>query len=134
MLESLWAKELGQFESEVSKNNRNDLSPLKPVSPTKRNPSKISDRPKNHLFKDPLPFSNAVPIFDGRNPAFSASPAELNQIGTRSYPLYMDGQSDLPDGSVVCIGFTVHTYESPPSYKGPSTSLSLGPSCTSTAS
>lgn len=29
------------------------------VSPTKRNPSKISDRPKNHFFKDPLPFSNA---------------------------------------------------------------------------
>ncbi|KAH7880298.1 uncharacterized protein C8R40DRAFT_1065377 [Lentinula edodes] len=48
-----------QFESEVSKNNRNDLSPLKPVSPTKRNPSKISDRLKNHFFKDPLPFSNA---------------------------------------------------------------------------
>lgn len=68
--------------------------------------------------------SISVPIYDGRE-SFVASPAQLNQIGSRSYPLYKDSKEDLPPGSITCVGYTTHTWQSSGSYKAPPVSLSL---------
>lgn len=102
----------------------------------------ISNVPKNIHCKNPLPFSRAgsfcsrfhyfvvlnfitVPIFDGRD-SFVASPAQLNQIGSRTYPLYKNSEEDIPTGCIVCVGYTAHTWQSSGSYKAPPLSLSLG--------
>ncbi|KAJ3809807.1 hypothetical protein F5876DRAFT_77385 [Lentinula aff. lateritia] len=74
--------------------------------------------------KNPLPFSRAVLIFDGRD-SFVAAPAQLNQIGSCTYPLYKNSEEDPPTGCIVCVGYTAHTWQSSGSYKAPPLSLSL---------
>ncbi|KAE9384579.1 hypothetical protein BT96DRAFT_1007938 [Gymnopus androsaceus JB14] len=65
------------------------------------NPSKLRKKPH---FKDPLGFSNRVPIFDGHASnllAFQCLPWQLSQIGQQTYPQYLASQHDLPNDSVV---------------------------------
>ncbi|KAJ3917152.1 hypothetical protein F5877DRAFT_68449 [Lentinula edodes] len=93
-----------RFDSDVWKDDPDNLSPLEP---------------------DPLPFCRAVAIFDGRG-SFVASAAQLNQIASRTYPLYMDSNEELPPGSIVCVGYTAHTWQSSGSSKAPPLCLSLG--------
>ncbi|KAH7871345.1 uncharacterized protein C8R40DRAFT_1072639 [Lentinula edodes] len=112
-----------RFDSDAWKDDPDNLSPLEPVSPGKKRD--ISNVPKNLHCKNPLPFSRAVPIFDGRD-SFVAAPAQLNQIGSRTYPFYKNSEEDLPTGCIVCVGYTAHTWQSSGSYKAPPLSLSLG--------
>ncbi|KAJ3892201.1 hypothetical protein GG344DRAFT_64824 [Lentinula edodes] len=112
-----------RFDSDAWKDDPDNLSPLEPVTPGKKRD--ISNVPKNIHCKNPLPFSRAVPIFDGRD-SFVASPAQLNQIGSRTYPLYKNSEEDIPIGCIVCVGYTAHTWQSSGSYKAPPLSLSLG--------
>ncbi|KAJ3886750.1 hypothetical protein GG344DRAFT_69392 [Lentinula edodes] len=112
-----------RFDSDAWKDDPDNLSPLEPVTPGKKRD--ISNVPKNIHCKNPLPFSRAVPIFDGRD-SFVAAPAQLNQIDSRTYPLYKNSEEDLPTGCIVCVGYTAHTWQSSGSYKAPPLSLSLG--------
>ncbi|KAJ3861859.1 hypothetical protein EV359DRAFT_83914 [Lentinula novae-zelandiae] len=112
-----------RFDSDAWKDDPDNLSPLEPVTPGKKRD--ISNVPKNIDCKNPLPFSRAIPIFDGRD-SFVAAPAQLNQIGSRTYPLYKNSEEDLPTGCIVCVGYTAHTWQSSGSYKAPPLSLSLG--------
>ncbi|KAJ3935819.1 MAG: hypothetical protein NXY57DRAFT_957834 [Lentinula lateritia] len=84
-----------RFDSDINKDDPDDLAPLELVSPGKKRD--VSNIPKNLYYKDPLPFSRAVPIFDGRE-SFIASSAQLNHIGSRTYPLYKGSQEDVPPG------------------------------------
>ncbi|KAF8829517.1 hypothetical protein HHX47_DHR3000766 [Lentinula edodes] len=109
------------------------------VTPGKKR--EVSNIPKNIHCKDPMPFCRAgnrmrfphssiltqatVPIFDGRG-SFVASAAQLNQISSRTYPLYLDSQEEAPPDSIVCIGYTAHTWQSSGSSKAPPLCLSLG--------
>ncbi|KAJ3898321.1 hypothetical protein F5879DRAFT_994918 [Lentinula edodes] len=112
-----------RFDSDVWKDDPDNLSPLEPVTPGKKR--EVSNIPKNIHCKDPLPFCRAVAIFDGRG-SFVASAAQLNQIASRTYPLYMDSNEELPPGSIVCVGYTAHTWQSSGSSKAPPLCLSLG--------
>ncbi|KAJ4500111.1 hypothetical protein C8R41DRAFT_863442 [Lentinula lateritia] len=112
-----------RFDSDAWKDDPDNLSPLEPVTPGKKRD--ISNVPKNIHCKNPLPFSRAVPIFDGRD-SFVASPAQLNQIGSCTYPLYKNSEGDIPTGCIVCVGYTAHTWQSSGSYKAPPLSLFLG--------
>ncbi|KAJ4464551.1 hypothetical protein C8J55DRAFT_566831 [Lentinula edodes] len=112
-----------RFDSDAWKDDPDNLSPLEPVTSGKKRD--ISNVPKNIYCKNPLPFSRAVPIFDGRD-SFVTSPAQLNQISSCTYPLYKNSEEDIPTGCIVCIGYTAHTWQSSASYKAPPLSLSLG--------
>lgn len=68
--------------------------------------------------------SISVPIYDGRE-SFVAPPAQLNQIGSSSYPLYKDSKEDLLPGSITCVGYTTYTWQSSGLYKAPPLWLSL---------
>ncbi|KAJ3900298.1 hypothetical protein F5879DRAFT_1054979 [Lentinula edodes] len=112
-----------RFDSDIWKDDPDNLSPLEPVTPGKKR--EVSNVPKNIHCKDPLPFCRAVPIFDGRG-SFVASAAQLNQIASRAYPLYLDSQEEVPPDSIVCVGYTAHTWQSSGSSKAPPLCLSLG--------
>ncbi|KAJ3897652.1 hypothetical protein F5879DRAFT_1074745 [Lentinula edodes] len=112
-----------RFDSDIWKDDPDNLSPLEPVTPGKKH--EVSNVPKNIHCKDPLPFCRAVPIFDGRG-SFVASAAQLNQIASRAYPLYLDSQEEVPPDLIVCVGYTAHTWQSSGSSKAPPLCLSLG--------
>ncbi|KAJ3965605.1 hypothetical protein EV361DRAFT_954854 [Lentinula raphanica] len=72
-------------------------------------------------FRVPTPFTSQIPIFDGRrgsDTAFECDANQLHEISINSYPLYQNGDTDLPPGSLVAVGYTVHTYH-PKSGDGP---------------
>jgi hypothetical protein len=48
----------------------------------------------------------AVPIYDGRDFNFKA----IDFDNIRSLPLYKKGEEDLPQYSVVSVGYSVNTY------------------------
>ncbi|KAJ4466979.1 hypothetical protein C8R41DRAFT_925948 [Lentinula lateritia] len=113
-----------RFDSDAWKDDPDNLSPLEPGhTPGKKRD--ISNVPNNIHCRNPLPFSRAVPIFDGRD-SFVTAPAQLNQIGSRTYPLYKNSEEDPPTGCIVCVGYTAHTWQSSGSYKA--LPLSLLPS------
>ncbi|KAJ3741618.1 hypothetical protein EV360DRAFT_90366 [Lentinula raphanica] len=105
-----------QTDCEINPVNPNDLRPTVPIPITNdhfpiSNNSKLKELP---FFKDPLPFNHTIPIFDGRPsadlPAFAALPWQLSRIGQRCYPLYNNGHTDLPRGSIVSVGYTTHAF------------------------
>ncbi|KAJ3963993.1 hypothetical protein EV361DRAFT_874366, partial [Lentinula raphanica] len=72
-------------------------------------------------FRVPTQFSSQIPIFDGRrssDTAFECEPNQLHEISLNSYPLYQNGDTDLPPGSLVTVGYSAHTYP-PKSGDGP---------------
>ncbi|KAJ3967448.1 hypothetical protein EV361DRAFT_871627 [Lentinula raphanica] len=72
-------------------------------------------------FRLPSPFNTQIPIFDGRrssDTAFECEANDLHEMAINSYPLYQNGDVDLPPGSLVTVGYTVHTYP-PKSGEGP---------------
>jgi hypothetical protein len=67
-----------------------------------------------HALCNIQPFST-VPVYDGRATndrlAFSFSDADFRRLS--SWPLYKDGQEELPLESVVSVGYTLSTYLAP---------------------
>ena len=62
-----------------------------------------------------------VPIYDLRkNDSFMFTDEDLNNIS--SLPLYKNGTKDLPDDSVVTVGYAVGTYP----YRGSNPALASG--------
>jgi hypothetical protein len=56
-------------------------------------------------------FVVAVPIYDGRSKAgrpFSFSDHDFQNLS--SFPLYREGNKDLPHNAVVAVGYTLSTY------------------------
>jgi hypothetical protein len=57
-------------------------------------------------------FSFLVPLYDGHATpdclAFSFSDADFRRLA--SWPLYQDGQEELPLNSIVSVGYTLSTY------------------------
>ncbi|KAF8832850.1 hypothetical protein HHX47_DHR1001903 [Lentinula edodes] len=108
-----------RFDSDVWKDDPDNLSPLEPVTPGKKRKLRMRFPHSSILTQA------TVPIFDGRG-SFVASAAQLNQISSRTYPLYLDSQEEAPPDSIVCVGYTAHTWQSSGSSKAPPLCLSLG--------
>ncbi|KAJ3832402.1 hypothetical protein F5878DRAFT_666608, partial [Lentinula raphanica] len=111
-----------QFAGEVSRIDPDDFRFKVSLTTSRSATTPITDderlMKKYPHFRDPHPFSHALPIFDGRGvdglPRFTAQPWELSRIGQRSYPLYNSGNTgnnDLPPNAVVTVGYTAHLYE-----------------------
>ncbi|KAJ3817031.1 hypothetical protein F5880DRAFT_1512123, partial [Lentinula raphanica] len=57
-------------------------------------------------FRLPSMFNLQIPIYDGRrssDTAFECDPNQLHEIAINSYPLYNNGDVDLPPGSLVTV-------------------------------
>ncbi|KAJ3968623.1 hypothetical protein EV361DRAFT_925059 [Lentinula raphanica] len=110
-----------------------NVSPTVPLSFSNGDPSDpytaSNELKRFPHFKDPMPFPHTVPIFDGRPsnnfPAFTAQPWQLSRIGQRLYPLYNNGNTDLPRNSIVSVGFTAHRWTPATPVQGLSVCLSL---------
>ncbi|KAH7867647.1 uncharacterized protein C8R40DRAFT_1182474 [Lentinula edodes] len=84
---------------------------------------------KNQRKANPDDFSfKPVLIFNGRRSsqlAFESNISQLHEIGINSYPLYENGDVDLPEGSLVTVGYTAHTYATKNHYRNITTGLSF---------
>ncbi|KIK51459.1 hypothetical protein GYMLUDRAFT_64826 [Collybiopsis luxurians FD-317 M1] len=101
-------------------------------NPTDYSPSTQNDDPRLKIwsrFRHAVPFSSPIPVYDGRtsaaNTAFEASPNQLHEIRISSYPLYKGGMVDLPQGSLVAVGYTAHTFPTTRHYRDIPSGLSL---------
>ncbi|KAJ3771973.1 hypothetical protein FB446DRAFT_738399 [Lentinula raphanica] len=102
----------------------NEPIDFKPLMRRTRPPRYTSGDPRLKLYPQirvPVPFSSQIPIYDGRrssDTAFECEENQLHEISLNSYPLYQNGNTDLPPGSLVTVGYSVHTYP-PKSGEGP---------------
>ncbi|KIK62223.1 hypothetical protein GYMLUDRAFT_242906 [Collybiopsis luxurians FD-317 M1] len=120
-----------QFENQV-KDNPNDFAPTDKLKRNPPPPSYCEDSKQLDSFtfvRVPLPFTSPVPIYDGRSmtgtTAFECTKNQLLKLGSYSYPLYMNGQVDLPADSIITVGYSAQTYNTKHHYSDVSLGVSF---------
>ncbi|KAH7877448.1 uncharacterized protein C8R40DRAFT_1263838, partial [Lentinula edodes] len=120
-----------QLFQNQKKDNPNDFSPTKlarSYCPERYAESDPRLKLYGH-FRLPVPFPSQILIFDGRRAAtdlaFECEANQLHEIAINSYPLYQNGDVDLPDGAIVTVGYTAHTYATKSHYRDVPVGLSL---------
>ncbi|KIK54041.1 hypothetical protein GYMLUDRAFT_63371 [Collybiopsis luxurians FD-317 M1] len=106
-----------RFPNEVKSGNPNDYAPTIPIKMCPRSAFYAENNPRLKLwahFPYAAPFRSPIPIYDSRTTGletgFEASPNQLHELGFGSYPLFNGGMVDLPQGSIVSVGYTAHSF------------------------